>query len=95
MKRWEIVDILREILRVCGERINVEMVWLRGVDEQLTIDDEKYQIVMRAALDEAAIACLKPLNEKYGLNMRKEHGLWTFTKRANNAEKVASSASAI
>ena len=95
MKRWEIVDILREILRVCGDRINVEMVWLKGVDEQSTIDDGKYQIVMKATFDQAALACLKPLNEKYGLKMRKEDGLWTFTKGTDNAEKLASSASAV
>ena len=95
MKRWEIADILREILRVCGERIRVEMVWLKGATEHSSIEDGMYKIVIRATLDEAALACLKPLNEKYGLKMEQEHGLWVFTKAATDAEKVASSASAV
>ncbi len=61
MKRWEIIDILREILRVCGPRINVEMVWLKGVPELAGIDNGKYQIVMRAIFDEEALACVGPI----------------------------------
>ena len=95
MKRWEIVDILREILRVCGARIKVEMVWLKGATEHASIDDGMYKIVMKATMDEGALACLKPLNEKYGLKMEQENGLWVFTKAASAAEKVASSASAV
>jgi hypothetical protein len=95
MKRWEIVDILREILRVCGDKIKVEMVWLKGETVHAGIDDGKYQIVMSAIFDEAALACIRPLNEKYGLKMKQEHGLWVFTKGTNGSERVISSASAV
>ncbi len=95
MKRWEIVDILREILRICGDKIKVEMVWLKGENDQAGIDDGKYQIVMRAVFDEDALACIKPLNEKYGLKMKHEDGLWIFTKGTNGSERVLASASAI
>ena len=95
MKRWEIVDILREILRICGDKIKVEMVWLKGETVHAGIDDGKYQIVMSAIFDEAALACIRPLNEKYGLKMKQERGLWIFTKGANGSEKVISSASAV
>ena len=94
MKRWEILDILREILRICGDKIKVEMVWLKGETVHAGIDDGKYQIVMSAIFDEAALACIKPLNEKYGLKMKQEHGLWIFTKGAGGSEKIVSSASA-
>jgi len=95
MKRWEIVDLLREILRVCGDKIRVEMVWLKGETEHAGIDDANYQIAMRAVFDEAALACIKPLNEKYGLKMKQERGLWIFTKGANGSERVVASASAV
>ena len=95
MKRWEIVDLLREILRVCGDKIRVEMVWLKGEIEHAGIDDANYQIVVRAVFDEAALACIKPLNEKYGLKMKQERGLWIFTKGANGSERVVASASAV
>ena len=94
MKRWEIVDILREILRVCGHVIKVEMIWLKGNPEGDGIEDGKYQIVMRAKFDEDAIACLQPINKKYGLKMREEQGLWIFTKKANGSKRVVPSASA-
>ena len=95
MKRWEIIDILREILRVCGPRIDVKMVWLKGVSEHAGIDNGTYQIVMRATFDEEAIACVAPINEKYGLKMTQENGLWIFTKGENGSERVAPSASAV
>ena len=95
MKRWEILDILKEILRVCGSRIDVKMVWLKGVPEQAGIDIGTYQIVMRATFDEEAIACVEPINEKYGLKMKQEDGLWIFTKGENGSERVAPSASAV
>ena len=95
MKRWEIVDILREILRVCGDKIKVEMVWLKGETVHTGIDYGKYQIVMSAIFDEDALACIKPLNEKYGLKMKQERGLWIFTKGANGSEKFISSTNAV
>jgi hypothetical protein len=95
MKRWEIIDILREILRVCGPRIDVKMVWLKGVPEYTGIDNGTYQIVMRATFDEEAMACVAPINEKYGLKMTQEDGLWIFTRGENGSERVAPSASAV
>ncbi len=95
MKRWEIIDILREILRVCGPKIDVKMVWLKGVPEQAGIDKGVYQIVMRANLDKEALACVEPINEKYGLKMKQENDLWIFTKGENGSERVAPSASAV
>jgi hypothetical protein len=95
MKRWEIIDILREILRVCGPHIDVKMVWLKGMPERAGIDNGTYQIVLRATLDEEAIACVAPINEKYGLKMTQEDGLWIFTKGENGSERVAPSASAV
>jgi hypothetical protein len=95
MKRWEIIDILKEILRVCGPHIDVKMVWLKGEPEQAGIEKGTYQIVIRATFDEEAIACVQPINEKYGLKMKQEDGLWIFTKGENGSERVAPSASAI
>ncbi len=95
MKRWEIIDILREILRVCGPHIDVKMVWLKGVPEHAGIENGTYKIVMRGTFDEEAIACVGPVNEKYGLKMTQDDGLWIFTKRENGSERVALSASAI
>ena len=94
MKRWEIIDILREILRACGPHINVEMVWLKGIPERAGIGNVTYQIVMRATFDEEAISCVKPITEKYGLKMTQDDGLWIFTKKENGSETVAASASA-
>ena len=95
MKRWEIVDILREILRVCGHVIKVEMIWLKGVPDGDGIEDGKYQIVMRAIFDKDAVACLLPINEKYKLEMKQEDDLWIFTKEKNGSKRVAPSASAV
>ena len=95
MKRWEIVDILREILRVCGDKIKVDMVWLKGETDHAGIDDGKYQIVMRAIFDKDAVACLLPINEKHGLEMKQEDGLWIFTKEENGSKRVAPSPSAV
>jgi hypothetical protein len=95
MKRWEIIDILREILRVCGPRIDVKMVWLKGVPEHTGIDNGTYQIVIRATFDEEAMACVAPINEKYGLKMTQEGDLWIFTRGENGSERVAPSASAV
>ena len=94
MKRLEIIDILREILRVCGPLINLEMVWLKGVPESAGIGNGTYQIVMRATFDEKALACVEPIKEKYGLKMTRDDGLWIFTKKENGSETVAPSASA-
>jgi hypothetical protein len=95
MKRWEIIDILREILRVCGDKIKVEMVWLKGETKHAGIDDDKFQIVMSAIFDEAAIACIKPITEKYGLKMKHERGFWVFIKEANGSERIIQSASSV
>jgi hypothetical protein len=95
MKRGEIIDILREILRACGPHIDVKMVWLKGVPEQAGIETGVYQIVMRATFDEEAIACVEPVNEKHRLKMKQEDGLWIFTKGENGSERVAPSASAV
>jgi hypothetical protein len=94
MKRWEIIDVLREILRVCGPHINVEMVWLKGMPESAGIDNGVYQIVMRANFDKEALACVEPINEKYRLKMERDDDLWIFTKQENGSTKVAPSASA-
>jgi hypothetical protein len=94
MKRWEIIDILREILRACGPHINVEMVWLKGIPESAGIGNSTYQIVMRATFDEEALSCVEPVLEKYGLKMTRDDGLWIFTKKENGSETVAASASA-
>ena len=94
MKRWEVIDILREILRVCGARINVEMVWLKGVPESAGLSDGSYQIVMRASFDEEALACVEPIMKTYGLKMEQDNGLWVFTKKEDGSEKLATSASA-
>ena len=82
-------------MRICGDKIKVEMVWLKGETDHTGIDDGKYQIMMRAVFDEAALACIKPLNEKYGLKMKQERDLWIFTKEANGSERVVASASAV
>jgi hypothetical protein len=94
MKRWEIIDILKEILRACGPHVNVEMVWLKGIPESKGISNGTYQIVMRAVFDGEALACVGPINEKYRLKMEQNNGLWTFTKKENGSEKVTTSASA-
>ena len=94
MKRWEIIDILREILRVCGSLINVEMVWLKGVPESAGIGNGTYQIVMRATFTKEALACVKPVMEKYELKVERDDGLWIFTKKEDGSEKLAQSASA-
>ncbi len=95
MKRWEIIDILREILRVCGTQINLQMVWLKGVPEHAGLENGAYEIVMRATFDEYALACVAPINEKYGLKMRQEDGLWVFKKKENGSQSIAPSASAV
>jgi hypothetical protein len=83
MKRWEIVDILKEILAVCGHAVKVEMVWLKGTPEKATIDNGHYEIIMRATLDDKALACIAPINKKYGLQMQQKGDLWVFTKQKN------------
>ncbi len=94
MKRWEIIDILREILRVCGPHIDVKMVWLKGVPEHAGIENGTYQIVIRATFDEEAIVCVEPIIEKYGLKMSQDDGLWIFTKGENGSKRLATSACA-
>ena len=90
----EIIDILREILRICGPHIEVEMVWLKGIPESAGIDNGTYQIVMRATFDKVALACVEPIKAKYGLEMTQNDGLWIFTKKENGSETVAQSANA-
>ncbi len=73
--------------------MNVEMVWLKGVPESAGIGNGKYQIVMRATFTDEALGCVEPIVEKYGLKMKQDDGLWTFTKKRNGSEKIAASTS--
>jgi len=90
MKRWGIIDILKEILRACGNLIDVEMVWLRGIPENAGIDNGKYEIVIRAKFDNRALACVTPVNERFRLKMRQEDDLWIFS-RESGFERVVPS----
>ena len=80
MKRYEAVDILKEILAVCGHAVKVEMVWLKGIPRKSGIDNGRYEIVIRAPFDDNALACVASINNKYGLKMKQKGALWIFTK---------------
>ena len=87
MMRWEILEFLKEVLRLCGDELVVEMVWLRGLESE-PLNDDAYQLVLKAILDEAAIECLKPIVQRFGMRMKQEDGNWVFTKSKNSSKRV-------
>lgn len=93
LKRREAIAVLREILIACESQINLEMVWIKGL-EPSDIHNVTYKIVMKAKFDEETLACVAPIKEKYRLKMEQEDHLWVFTKE-NGSERIAPSASTI
>jgi hypothetical protein len=59
------------------------MVWLKGIPKKAGIDNGRYEIVIRATFDDNALACVAPINKKYGLKMKQKGDLWIFSKEKN------------
>jgi len=84
----EIVEFLKEVLRLCGNMFDVEMIWLKNAEPEASPEDGKYQLVTKAKLDKHVLECLKPIAERYGLEMKKQDDLWIFAKDTK-AHRVA------
>jgi hypothetical protein len=90
MKRWEIVDFLKEILRACGESIAFEMILVKG-EGSMAIDEGNFKLLWKAQLDEITLKCVEDVAKKFNVDMKEENGLWVFGK-ANNVKNVTFSA---
>ena len=89
VKRKEVVEFLKEILRECGELFVIEMIWLRNTEPEASPENSKYQLVIKAKLDRHAVECIKPIADRYGLEMDKQEDLWVFAKDTKTFNKFA------
>jgi hypothetical protein len=80
LKRSELVEFLKEVLRVCGESIAMEMVWLNKTESVASSEDENYQLFIKLSSGTLDQECLNRAIEKFGLKMRKEGELWIFSR---------------
>jgi hypothetical protein len=75
------VEFLKEVLRVCGESIIMEMVWLDKISAGSKADQENYQLVIKSRNELSGQEHLTKIIEKYGLKMEKQDDtLWFFSR---------------
>jgi hypothetical protein len=91
VKRLEALQFLREILKVCGESIIVEMAWLRKITKSSDGEDENYQLVIQATLKEEDLKCIRPITAKFGVEMKLQGEIWIFSKKISNPENFSAS----
>ena len=90
MKRWEIVDFLKEILKACGESIAFEMLLVKS-EGSMAIHEGNFKLVWKAQFDEITLKCVEDVAKKFNVDMKKENDLWVFGK-ASNVKNVTFSA---
>lgn len=91
VKHKEIVEFLKEILRECGNMFVVDMIWLRNAEPGTSPEDAKYQLVIKAKFDRHTLECIKPIAERYGLEMKKQEDLWIFARDTKTSRLAFSS----
>ncbi|MGA3058927.1 MAG: hypothetical protein ABSD92_01010 [Candidatus Bathyarchaeia archaeon] len=79
MKRSDLMKFLKEVLRVCGESIIMEMVWLNKTSSDSVTKEEDYQLVIKSSIELSDQECLNQIIEKNGLKMKKQGDLWVFS----------------
>lgn len=89
MKRSELVEFLRDVLRVCGESVQMEVVWLKKT-EGLAFDDDDYELFVKSSSGTMDHACLVPLLEKFGMKVEKQGDVWVFQKKRQMSRRAAS-----
>jgi hypothetical protein len=81
LKRQDLVEFLKEVLRVCGDSIIMEMVWLDKISAGSKADKENYQLVIKSRNELSGQEHLTKIIEKYGLKMEKQDdNLWFFSR---------------
>jgi hypothetical protein len=91
VKRLEVLGFLKEVLRVCGESILIEMAWLRKITQASNCEDENYQLVIRAILKEEDLKCVRPIAAKFGMEMKQHGEIWIFSKNMSSPENFSAS----
>jgi hypothetical protein len=79
MKRWEIVDFLKEILKVCGESIAFEMMLMKSAGSS-AIEEGNFKLVLKTQFDKTTLQCVEEVAKKFNVEMKQENNLWTFEK---------------
>jgi hypothetical protein len=80
-KRSELMEYLKEVLSVCGESIVMEMVWLNKTESAASGKEDNYQLIIKSGSVTLDHECLIPIIEKFGMKMKKQGGLWIFSKK--------------
>jgi hypothetical protein len=80
LKRLELIEFLKEVLRVCGESIAMEIVWLNKTESAVSSGDENYQLVVKSSSGRLDQDCLNRIVQKFGMKVRKEGELWIFSR---------------
>ncbi len=83
MKRAELIDFLKEVLRVCGESIIMEMIWLKrnSSGDSPYYQGEDYSLVVHTGSNLSNNECLNEINERFGTKVRKQGEFWVFSKK--------------
>ncbi len=83
MKRADLIDFLKEVLRVCGESIIMEMIWLKKNSPKDNSEEqgEDYHLVVHTSSNLSDIECLNEVNERFGTKMGKHGNFWVFSEK--------------
>ena len=74
------MEFLREVLRVCGESIIMEMVWLNKTSADSVTEEANYQLIIKSSSELSGEECLSQIIERYGLKMEKQNYFWVFSR---------------
>lgn len=79
MKRQDLMEFLKEVLRVCGDLNLIEMVWVKKADSIKSQKQDDYQLVIKSTSSLDQEECLTQVNEKFRMKMEKQGDLWLFS----------------
>jgi hypothetical protein len=81
LKRVDIMDFLNEVLRVCGESVTMDIVWLKKTETAISAEEADYQLVVKSSRGLSDEECLNQIVEKFGMKMEKQGEFWIFSKK--------------
>jgi hypothetical protein len=79
--RVELISFLKEVLRVCGESVTIEIARLEKISSTVNTQDEDFQLVLGSGSDLPKMKCLNQVVEKFGMKMEKQGEFWIFSKK--------------
>jgi hypothetical protein len=79
LKRQDLMEFLKEVLRVCSDLNLIEMVWVKKADSIKSQKQDDYQLVIKSTSSLDQEECLTQVNEKFRMKMEKQGDLWLFS----------------